>query len=227
MLIIAWNYQGMGRPLTIQNLRGLCITHRPNLVFLMETKNKSSKLERIKRCFNFAHSCYVEPVGNSGGLALWWDDNLQLDVRQKTKHHIRCVVTLSNRLIQWATSFIYAPSQRSVHKEFWESFRKIAEGNQYPWMCIGDINEIGSCSEKQGGVAVRMSQVQKFQELLSECKLMDLGFKGAAYTWSNNQMGEHNVRERLDRAVTSMEWRVLYSQAQVSNVPTCPKAQIL
>ncbi|KAG5523942.1 hypothetical protein RHGRI_030817 [Rhododendron griersonianum] len=40
-------------------------------------------------------------------------------------------------------------------------------------------------------------------------------FKGQAYTWSNNQGGVNNIRERLDRAVASVEWRNLFPLAQV------------
>ncbi|KAL7246657.1 hypothetical protein ACSBR2_001707 [Camellia fascicularis] len=44
---------------------------------------------------------------------------------------------------------------------------------------------------------------------------MDLEFKGAPFTWSNNQRGGDHVRERLDRAVATVEWRTLFPKAQV------------
>lgn len=92
MLILSWNCQGMARPLTVQILRGLCITHRPSIVFLMETKNKSGKLDRVRRRLQFSHKCYVDPEGLSGGLALWWTDEVDIEVRLKSKHFFRCVV---------------------------------------------------------------------------------------------------------------------------------------
>ncbi|KAL7246469.1 hypothetical protein ACSBR2_001546 [Camellia fascicularis] len=67
---------GLGRPLTVQVLRGLCTTHRPSVIFLMETKNKRAKLDRNRQSLNFSNSCYVEPIGTSGGLALWWMDGV-------------------------------------------------------------------------------------------------------------------------------------------------------
>ncbi|KAL7175920.1 hypothetical protein ACSBR2_029486 [Camellia fascicularis] len=71
---------GLGRPLTVQILRGLISTHRPKVVFLMKTKNKAGYLDRLRRRFHFPHKCYVDPLGISGGLALWWADDIHLDV---------------------------------------------------------------------------------------------------------------------------------------------------
>ncbi|KAH7834805.1 hypothetical protein Vadar_019912 [Vaccinium darrowii] len=48
------------------------LAHRPWVVFLMETKNNSNKLESIRKRLQFSNSWYVEPQGLSGGLALWW-----------------------------------------------------------------------------------------------------------------------------------------------------------
>ncbi|PWA82942.1 hypothetical protein CTI12_AA174550 [Artemisia annua] len=63
---------GIGQSLTVSNLRELCRVHRPDIVFLMETKNKEKKLESIRRSTYFDGHFYVNPVGFSGGLALWW-----------------------------------------------------------------------------------------------------------------------------------------------------------
>lgn len=51
--------------------------------------------------------------------------------------------------------------------------------------------------------------------MVSDCNLVDLGFKGNVFTWSNNQEGEDNVRERLDRALATVDWRDIYPNAQV------------
>lgn len=74
MLMLSWNCQGVGRPLTITNLPELCRVHRPDVVYLMETKNKEKKLESIRQTTSFDRYFYVNPAGRSGGLALWWRD---------------------------------------------------------------------------------------------------------------------------------------------------------
>ncbi|KAL7242728.1 hypothetical protein ACSBR1_015170 [Camellia fascicularis] len=128
---------------------------------------------------------------------------------------IRGVVQSLDLAACCAVSFIYAPPQRAIRKTFWTQFRHLASKNCYPWLCIGDFNEIGLIGEKQGGTECRMSQLQFFLELLSDCALMDLEFKGFPFTWSNNQNGATNIRERLDQAMATVDWRALFPCAQV------------
>ena len=71
MIAISWNCQGAGSALTIQALRELKKKYDPDFIFLMETKNKSWRLERMRKKMGFEDGYYVEPKGLSGGLALW------------------------------------------------------------------------------------------------------------------------------------------------------------
>jgi len=48
---------------------------------------------------------------------------------------------------------------------------------------------------------------------------MDLPSHGCAFTWSNNRAGATLVKERLDRAVCTAEWRLTYPNAQVLALP--------
>ncbi|KAL7229373.1 hypothetical protein ACSBR2_007973 [Camellia fascicularis] len=128
---------------------------------------------------------------------------------------IKAIVSTSSVPAKWAISFVYALQQRSLRKDFWIQFEQMAACNNYPWVCIGDLNEIGLIGEKEGGSKCRMNQLQFFLELLSYCELLDLKFKGSQFTWSNNQRGSDNVRKRLDRAVANKKWRTLFPLAQV------------
>ncbi|KAL7187041.1 hypothetical protein ACSBR1_037166 [Camellia fascicularis] len=132
-------------------------------------------------------------------------DGFHLDVRFKSKNMIRTVISMSDIYVTWAATFIYASLQRSTRRAFWDQFKNVTLSNKYPWVCIGDFNEIGWIEEKERGAECRMSQLQRFQELLSACTLMDLEFKGAPFTWSNNQRSGDHVRKRLDRVVATVE----------------------
>ena len=70
MVILGWNYQGVGRPLTIRALRELNKRYHPSVIFLMETKNKREALESSRRKLRMNFSDYCDPVGQSGGLSL-------------------------------------------------------------------------------------------------------------------------------------------------------------
>lgn len=58
------------------------------MVFLMETKNKKEKLEKIRKRLNFSGYVYVNPRGISGGLALWWNKEVDVSVLSSDKNLI-------------------------------------------------------------------------------------------------------------------------------------------
>ncbi|XVF37227.1 hypothetical protein REPUB_Repub19eG0128300 [Reevesia pubescens] len=61
-----------GSTLTIQVLKELVRLNDPDFVFLMETKNKVEKVERLRKKLKIEYGIAVEPKGLGDGLALWW-----------------------------------------------------------------------------------------------------------------------------------------------------------
>ncbi|KAF7123153.1 hypothetical protein RHSIM_Rhsim12G0079800 [Rhododendron simsii] len=181
----------------------------------METKNKRDTLERIKKRLRFQGSCYVDPEGLSGDLALWWKEDVDVEIRSKSKNMIRCIMKWNSVGDPWLTTFIYAPPTPKERILFWNQLRSVARENLYPWLCVGDFNEVASTWEKEGGNDYRGRRIELFQELISDCGWMELEFKGLAFTWSNNQGGINNIRERLDRAMAKVPWRLFCPTAQV------------
>ena len=57
-----------------------------------------------------------------------------------------------------------------------------------------------------------------FREVLADCSLQDLGFQGAAFTWSNRRLSGDLVRVRLDRSVANTEWISLFPNARVQHI---------
>lgn len=92
MKFLSWNCQGLGSPLTIQSLRVLVTQEKPSLVFLMETKNKEQKVLKLRRKLKFQNSYLVNPIGIGGGMALFWNDQLEISVEAATDHfiHVLC-----------------------------------------------------------------------------------------------------------------------------------------
>jgi hypothetical protein len=57
-----------------------------------------------------------------------------------------------------------------------------------------------------------------FREVLSHCDLYDIGFVGNPWTFDNKQKGERNVKVRLDRAVASPAWSLLYPNHRLRHI---------
>jgi hypothetical protein len=54
---------------------------RPMMVFLMETKLRTQKMEIIHYKMGFSNLFVVDSVGKSGGLALFWGDDIEVEIQ--------------------------------------------------------------------------------------------------------------------------------------------------
>ncbi|GLT48127.1 hypothetical protein SLA2020_217680 [Shorea laevis] len=107
MKILSWNCQGLRQALTRRALNDLIFKHRPCLVFLMETKKKKQYLERLRRKCVFSSSVYVEPQGYSGGLALWWTENVHISIFTFDKNILDGCCSDAADSVSWHFSFVY------------------------------------------------------------------------------------------------------------------------
>jgi hypothetical protein len=62
--------------------------HCPNVVFISEVRQQKFFMENIGWRIGF-RNCYPVPVkGKGGGLALYWDDSVTVDLASFSIHHI-------------------------------------------------------------------------------------------------------------------------------------------
>lgn len=94
----------------------------------------------------------------------------------------------------------------------------VASMHSLPWMIAGDFNEILLGEDKYGGRAVNTIRALKFQECLNNCGMIDLGFSGPRFTWSNHHPLTHLIQERIDRVFANADWNVLYPNDSVKHL---------
>ncbi|XP_059432574.1 uncharacterized protein LOC132165893 [Corylus avellana] len=88
-----------------------------------------------------------------------------------------------------------------------------------PWLCIGDFNMILSQSEKYGGRPYACSSNDPFHSFLDSFGMIDLGFSGNPFTWSNKRQGHRLIKERLDRGIANSHWIHLFPHFSVQHLP--------
>lgn len=84
--------------------------------------------------------------------------------------------------------------------------------SELPWLVVGDFNGILAQHEKWGPNPQPNRLLEGFQNAVSFCGLLDLGFRGEKFTWERNQGLPNWTKVRLNRALVSLAWRERFSQ---------------
>ena len=180
----------------------------------METKLKKKGIEEVRDELKIDNVVCVDRTGMGGGLALLWDSEWGVKLKTLSKSHIDVIVTEKDG-VSWILTGIYGHPEKLKHIKAWNLKRLLHQQVTLPWICIGDFNEILSANEKQGGGPRSEWKMANFQEMLDDCRLRDMGFKGAHFTWCNRR---DQVYIRLDRGVANQEWYDLFPQFEVHHL---------
>ncbi|CAI9089662.1 OLC1v1024278C1 [Oldenlandia corymbosa var. corymbosa] len=70
----------------------------------------------------------------------------------------------------------------------------------------GDVNNVLSHEEKQGGLPVSLNEVEGFRMAIDECQLEHLLCQGGFFTWNDRQLGTYRISAKLDRVLINGEW---------------------
>jgi hypothetical protein len=158
---------------------------RPTFLFLMETKSSKFAMELVCVRLGFKGLFVVDPVGRSEGLTLLWKEKNEVEIQNYTRMHINAVIKHADSTQPWRLTGFYGHPNPAKRHESWALLSRLRSFGPEPWLCIRDFNEVVEQSEKFGGVRKKESQMARFRNVLAECGLSDLGFKGSKYTWTN------------------------------------------
>lgn len=160
----------------------------------------------------------MSSVGNSGGLALLWKKSVSVTLLSYSFHHIDAHVELEDVGTVTKLTGIYGePDSRHRHIT-WNLLRTLHGVDQRGWFVGGDFNEILHNGEKKGGQIRSSAQMAAFNTAILDCGLMDMGFEGRKFTWSNNQQASRTVPCRLDRVCLNHLARQQFPNATVTHV---------
>jgi hypothetical protein len=221
MSILCWNCRGLGNPRTVRDLCRLVKEKKPKLVFLIETKLRTDKLERIRIRIGFNSVFGVDSVGRSGGLALLWSDEISVEVQNYSRRHVNALVCLSSSGPKWVFTGFYGNPEPWKRHESWSLLKFLSASISLPWLCMGDFNEIMDESERSGELRSSRGHMMNFRETMDFCRLQDLGFSGPKYTWCNRREGLDFLEERLDRSFANQEWFNIFPDVQMQVTPAC------
>lgn len=96
MISLCRNIQGLGSLRTSRTLHLLVQRYKPALIFLSKTRFLVTKLQNLRISLNMDGVFSVDCMGKSGGLRLFWDDSVDVNIISFTKWHIDYVVTAAS-----------------------------------------------------------------------------------------------------------------------------------
>jgi hypothetical protein len=175
-----------------------------------------SRIEGLRWRLGLTNLVVKDCKGRSGGLALFWRNGVDFQLRTVSRLYIDGDVKEKGFI--WHFTGFYGEPSSDKKEVSWRALRTLNVGMRRPWLCMGDFNEVFMSYEKEGGQPKSQASMDKFREALEDCQLDDLGFSGDMFTWrNNNHTSEHYIRERLDRAVADVEWCTGFPTFKVRN----------
>ena len=144
---ISWNCRGLRNPRSVWALHDLVRRWNPKVIFLIETKAKTRRMERIKSRLGFANGLIVPYVGRKGGLA--WE--VDLEIKSYSQNHIDAIINDEEHSFKWRLTGFYGHLETHRRYESWHLLAFLNNQLHLPWLCLGDFNEILSNAEKSGG----------------------------------------------------------------------------
>lgn len=121
----------------------------------------------------------------------------------------------------WLFSAIYTSNLVSVIKLLWEQLKTIARTTNDNGFIGGDFNEVLKASDKFGGNPTNLNCSNQFWNCINKCNLIDLGYKGSKYTWTNKRYTNCNtlILERIYRCFANEGWIKQHPEASVLHLP--------
>ena len=106
-------------------------------------------MENLRYTLGFDASFAVSSDGRSGGLGLFWKNDVTVSVQKFSNYHIDTIIKVEGKE-PWRISFIYGEPNRSLKSRTWEIMKQMRSDSNLPWVCVGDFNEILRRKEQLG-----------------------------------------------------------------------------
>ncbi|KAL9668229.1 hypothetical protein QQ045_002606 [Rhodiola kirilowii] len=191
--------QGVGNKSTTNHLKAQCVLYKTNIVAILEPKIKHDLLPGLCKELGFDHYMHGEDINDH--IWICWSDSLELDNTIWSSQQVTSLVRFKDSDTQAMFTFVYADCDDTVRQRLWADLIDTSSRMNIPWLVAGDFNVVSTWEEKSGGNRSDDSPLQEFNDFQLLAGLSDGGYKGNPYTWSNNQVGDKRIWERLDRVL--------------------------
>jgi hypothetical protein len=146
-------------------------------------------------------------------------EEFSLTITSFSQNHIQALCDDEEDNEAWNLSAVYGYPEEHNKWRTWQLIKELGSQVIGKWVCFGDLNDILDPQEKMGGNARSQTQYAHGREVVAESNLLDLGFEGYPFTWSNGRQDKENIQCRLDRALGNEGFVNRFSPIKVSHLP--------
>ncbi|XP_075092388.1 uncharacterized protein LOC142172621 [Nicotiana tabacum] len=153
----------------------------------------------------------------NGKIWCFWDHNITCTVVKDHRQQITFIVKHAQFMQNFCIAAIYAKTSSQKRMRLWNSLRKIKDHVDGPWAIFGDFNVITHADEKNGGRMHRLAQSLDFLNCMGDCGMMDAGYVGNPFTWTNGRRKTKKIMRRLAR--TGSDHNALLLKCAIEDAP--------
>ncbi|XP_056688797.1 uncharacterized protein [Spinacia oleracea] len=196
--------------------RLLGTSQRPSIFILLETRSDDYRAQEVMIQLKFNQFKVISPTDKRGGIWLFWKNTIDLILFSEDVNQFHVLFHFENVRPEVLITGLHAPSVPGPRHALWRNMADNLPPSDTPWLMVGDMNEVTSQSEKMGGRPFRSGQCKDLRNFMDAAGLVDLGFHGNPYTWTNARDGAGLIKERLDRALANSPWLDIFPHTQIA-----------
>ncbi|KAG5599775.1 hypothetical protein H5410_031145 [Solanum commersonii] len=210
-------YRGINTQGVMERLKVLKKMHHISIIAILEPFSDTTHVHTFKHQLAMDHA-----MSNCNGkIWLFWNLDVDCKVLEEDKQQITCEIAHNELQTPFTTTLVYAKCKDHLRRPLWDRLLHHANAiTSSPWCAVGDYNVITFMDENLGGLPYNMKKSLEFIVVIEACGMMDLGFSGQKFTWSNNKGVHNRVWKRLDRAMVNDSWLEKMSQTTILHLPS-------
>ncbi|XP_042450686.1 uncharacterized protein LOC122035343 [Zingiber officinale] len=155
-------------------------------------------------------SLMVRNLGMNSGLSncngkIWffYDDSIGCTILEDNEQFLHLNLNSFLFPVNIFVTIVYAKCSYIERRTLWEKLLEVTPVMEEVWMVGGDFNVILSSDEHSAGILNNPGAVKEFNDFVMLAGLIDTGFVGDKFTWTNLR-----IWKRLDRVLISSSWNV-------------------
>ncbi|XP_042045568.1 uncharacterized protein LOC121791808 [Salvia splendens] len=204
------NVRGIVKTSSRNVIKRLIVVHNISFMAIMEPFTAPNP-ELYSKFFGLN----FKGANTSGKIWNFTREGVNFDVMDDSEQALHGILRLEAGSQPVAVTVIYAKCTRAERYPLWDKLRDLADNlGSRPWIIGGEFNTILNPRDRSGSESNSQAEMLDFAEAIEDCRLVDVCFDGAPFTWVKN-----NLFEKLDRVFINEQWTSVFEATRITNLP--------